>query len=137
MDADGRLWGGGGLREDEQGMSGRERSLNSVRFYKNSGGGQMSGNLHGSRDLAFVAVFHIVWHEGAAREVIFSLVAPPMLADHIWDDSGVSGKTPRMRGVRIHLLSGGGNKQTAVRRLQRCSSQKLRESGKILFALTL
>lgn len=92
MDADGRLWRGvgfGGVREDEQGMSGRGRSLNSVRFYKNSGG-QMSGNLHGSRDLAFMAVFHIVWHEGAAREVIFSLVAPPTLADHIWDHSGVS-----------------------------------------------
>lgn len=61
----------------------------------------MSGNLHGSTDLAFMAVFHIVWHEGAAREVIFSLVAPPMLADHIWDHSGVSGKTPWMRGFVV------------------------------------
>lgn len=104
MDADGRLRRGG-VREDEQGMSGRERSLNSVRFYKNSGR-QMSGNLHGSRDLAFMAVFHIVWHEGAVKEVIFSLMAPPMLVDHIWDHSGVSGKTPWMQGAAFICCQG-------------------------------
>lgn len=97
----------------------------------------MSGDLHGSRDLAFMAVFHTVWHGGAVKEVIFSLMAPPMSADHIWDHSGVSKwEEPLDARGRIHLLSGG-NKQTAVRRLQRCSSQTLRESGKILFALTL
>lgn len=128
--------GGGGVREDEQGVSGCERSLNSIRFYKNSGR-QMSGDLRGSRDLAFMAVFHIVWHGGAVKEVIFSLMAPPMSADHIWDHSGVSKwEDPLDARGRIHLLSGG-NKQTAVRRLQRCSSQTLRESGKIPFALTL
>lgn len=46
------------------------------------------------QEALLMAIFHIVWHKVAAKNVIFLHMPPPMLADHIWDNYGVIRKHP-------------------------------------------